>query len=89
MLATLIRIGWKVARQTGSHKTLTRLFWPPYRFAFHYNEELGPAILAKIAKDTGLRPEDLLRRHSTRGDTPLWRCQQMPHCFMDIKRAQC
>jgi predicted RNA binding protein YcfA (HicA-like mRNA interferase family) len=59
VLAALIRIGWKVARQTDSHKTLTRPFWPPYRFAFHDNEELGPAILAKIAKHTGLRPEDL------------------------------
>jgi len=28
-------------------------------FCFHDNEEIGPAALAKIAKDTGLRPEDL------------------------------
>jgi hypothetical protein len=28
-------------------------------FAFHDGAELGPTILAKIAKDTGLTPEDL------------------------------
>jgi len=30
-----------------------------FTFCFHDNEEVGPAALAKIAKDTGLRPEDL------------------------------
>jgi len=28
-------------------------------FAFHDDEELGPKMLARIAKQTGLRPEDL------------------------------
>jgi hypothetical protein len=28
-------------------------------FGFHDNEELGPRILSKIAKHTGLTPEDL------------------------------
>jgi hypothetical protein len=28
-------------------------------FAFHDDEELGPRMLARIAKHTGLRPEDL------------------------------
>ena len=28
-------------------------------FAYHDNEELGPKILARISKETGLRPEDL------------------------------
>ena len=59
VLAALIRIGWRVERHAGSHKTLKRPFGPPYRFAFHDGDELGPAILAKMAKDTGLRPEDL------------------------------
>jgi hypothetical protein len=30
-----------------------------FTFCFHDNEEVGPAALAKIGKDTGLRPEDL------------------------------
>jgi hypothetical protein len=31
----------------------------PYTFAFHDRQEIGPVMLAKIAKRTGLRPEDL------------------------------
>jgi hypothetical protein len=30
-----------------------------YIFAFHDNEELGHAMLSRIAKHTGLTPEDL------------------------------
>jgi hypothetical protein len=32
---------------------------PDYVFAFHDDEELGPRMLARIAKLTGLRSEDL------------------------------
>jgi hypothetical protein len=28
-------------------------------FAFHYSDEIGPRMLARIAKRTGLTPEDL------------------------------
>jgi hypothetical protein len=28
-------------------------------FAFHDDKEIGPRMLARIAKPTGLRPEDL------------------------------
>jgi hypothetical protein len=28
-------------------------------FAFHDNEEIGPRMLARIAKHTGLRPDDI------------------------------
>jgi predicted RNA binding protein YcfA (HicA-like mRNA interferase family) len=28
-------------------------------FGFHENEEIGPKMLAKIAKHTGLEPSDL------------------------------
>jgi predicted RNA binding protein YcfA (HicA-like mRNA interferase family) len=28
-------------------------------FGFHDNEEIGPKMLAKIAKHTGLSPDDL------------------------------
>jgi predicted RNA binding protein YcfA (HicA-like mRNA interferase family) len=58
-LAALQRIGWQVVRTSGSHKTLRREGWPQYRFAYHVKEELGPVVLAEIAKHTGLRPEDL------------------------------
>ena len=59
LLATLLRIGWRVKRQTGSHKILERSGWPNVIFAFHDNEEVGPKMLARMAKVTGLKPEDL------------------------------
>ena len=48
-----------MTRQRGSHRRLAREGWAPITFAYHDGEEIGPKILAKIAKATGLRPEDL------------------------------
>jgi predicted RNA binding protein YcfA (HicA-like mRNA interferase family) len=59
VLAALKRIGWSIKRQTGSHRTLARPGCPDVVFAFHDSEEIGPRMLARIAKNTGLRPEDL------------------------------
>jgi predicted RNA binding protein YcfA (HicA-like mRNA interferase family) len=59
VLAALLKNGWRVKRQTGSHRTLSREGWPDVVFAFHDREEIGPRMLARIAKRTGLRPEDL------------------------------
>ncbi len=59
LLAALLRIGWEVAWQKGSHKRLRRPGWPNYTFAFHDGEQVGPGLLGQIAKKTGLRPEDL------------------------------
>jgi predicted RNA binding protein YcfA (HicA-like mRNA interferase family) len=59
VLAALVRIGWSVTRQTGSHRVLSRPGWPDTVFVFHDREEIGPRMLARIAKHTGLRPEDL------------------------------
>ena len=59
ILAALLRIGWTVKRQTGSHRVLERIGWPDYIFAFHDQEEVGPRMLAKISKQTGLEPDDL------------------------------
>ena len=59
LLAALLRIDWKVKRQTGSHKILERSNWPDVVFAFHDSEEIGPKMLARVAKVTGLKPEDL------------------------------
>jgi predicted RNA binding protein YcfA (HicA-like mRNA interferase family) len=59
VLAALLRIGWQVKRQAGSHRTLSRIGWPNFVFAFHDGDEIGPRMLARIAKHTGLRPEDL------------------------------
>jgi predicted RNA binding protein YcfA (HicA-like mRNA interferase family) len=59
VLAALFKIGWHVKRQSGSHRTLARQNWPDFVFAFHDDEEIGPRMLARIAKRTGLTPEDL------------------------------
>ncbi len=59
VLAALLRIGWIIKRQSGSHRTLARPGWADVVFAFHEDEEIGPRMLARIAKHTGLRPEDL------------------------------
>ena len=59
VLAALLRIGWSIKRQTGSHRVLERPGWPDVVFAFHDNDEISPRMLARIAKVTGLVPEDL------------------------------
>ena len=59
VLAALLKIGWVIKRQAGSHRTLSRQGWSNVTFAFHDSEELGPKMLARIAKNTGLKPEDL------------------------------
>ncbi|MDP1859272.1 MAG: type II toxin-antitoxin system HicA family toxin [Gemmatimonadaceae bacterium] len=35
VLAALLRIGWTLKRQSGSHRTLVRDGWPNVSFAFH------------------------------------------------------
>jgi len=59
VLAALLRIGWRIKRQSGSHRTLAREGWPDFVFAFHDDEEIGPAMAVRIAKRTGLQPTDL------------------------------
>ena len=60
VLAALLRIGWSIKRQRGtSHRVLAREGWPDFVFAFHEGEEIGPKMLSRIAKRTGLEPEDL------------------------------
>jgi predicted RNA binding protein YcfA (HicA-like mRNA interferase family) len=43
----------------GSHTQLIREGYQRFTWAFHDNEEIGPKMLARIAKKTGLSPEDL------------------------------
>ena len=59
VLAALLRIGWRVKRQSGSHRTLERSGYEDYVYAFHDGEEIGPRMLARIARHTGLTPDDL------------------------------
>jgi predicted RNA binding protein YcfA (HicA-like mRNA interferase family) len=59
VLKALERGGWTVKRQTGSHRTLAKAGQPDFVFAFHDADEIGPRMLARIAKHTALTPEDL------------------------------
>ncbi|WP_210521209.1 type II toxin-antitoxin system HicA family toxin [Hymenobacter terricola] len=59
VLAALLRIGWEQKRQSGLHRTLSRAGWEDYTFAFHDGEEIGPVMLKRMAKKTGLTPKDL------------------------------
>jgi predicted RNA binding protein YcfA (HicA-like mRNA interferase family) len=59
VLSALQRIGWKIKRQKGSHRTLERSGWPVFVFAYHDGIEIGPIALKKLAAKTGLKPDDL------------------------------
>lgn len=60
VLSALLHIGWKIKREgKGSHRVLSREGRSDFVFSFHENEEIGPRMLARIAKKTGLMPEDL------------------------------
>ena len=59
VFAALLRIGWSIKRASGSHRTLARQGWPDFVFAFHDQDEIGPKMLSRIARHTGLTPEDL------------------------------
>jgi predicted RNA binding protein YcfA (HicA-like mRNA interferase family) len=59
VLAALSKIGWQLKRQSGSHRTLSRANWADFVFSFHDDEVVGPKMLARIAKKTGLIPGDL------------------------------
>jgi predicted RNA binding protein YcfA (HicA-like mRNA interferase family) len=53
------KVGWNIKRESGSHRTLQRDGWSDYVFSFHDQEEIGPRMLARIARHTGLTPTDL------------------------------
>jgi predicted RNA binding protein YcfA (HicA-like mRNA interferase family) len=59
VLMALLHTGWTIKRQKGSHRILGKTGWPDVTFAFHDGEELGPRMLARIAKHTGLIPDQL------------------------------
>ena len=59
VLKALLARGWQIKRQRGSHRILGKEGWSDFTFAFHDREEIGPRMLARIAKHTDLTPEDL------------------------------
>ena len=59
VLAALERAGWQVKRQRVSHRLLVHPSRPDYEFSFHDQDEIGPRMMARITKRTGLKPEEL------------------------------
>ncbi len=59
VLSTLLRISWQIERTTGSHRVLQQTGWSDVVFAFHDRDEIGPRMLARLSKVTGLTPDDL------------------------------
>jgi predicted RNA binding protein YcfA (HicA-like mRNA interferase family) len=59
VLSALYRLGWEIKRERGSHKVLRRSGFPDFVFAFHESEEIGPRMLSRISKHTGLSPNDI------------------------------
>jgi predicted RNA binding protein YcfA (HicA-like mRNA interferase family) len=56
----LLRIGWSPKAFKGSsHITLQREGYADFVWAFHDSVEIGPKMLARIAKHTGLKREDV------------------------------
>jgi predicted RNA binding protein YcfA (HicA-like mRNA interferase family) len=59
VLAALLKVGWTIRRTRGSHRVLARAGWSDYVFAFHDQGEIGPRMLVRIGRATGLTPDDL------------------------------
>lgn len=63
VLKALEKIAWTEKpgkAKGGSHRKLYHPSYPnPYTFSFHDSAEVGPVALARIAKKTGLKPEDI------------------------------
>ncbi|MDP2641982.1 MAG: type II toxin-antitoxin system HicA family toxin [bacterium] len=59
VLRSLFKLGWSVRRQKGSHRILAKTGCSDFTFAFHNKEEIGPRMLARISKHTGLMPKDI------------------------------
>ena len=62
LLAALLRIDWTVAWQNGSHRRLKRAGWANYTFGFHDGDEVGPALLARMAMGHTGTHKKLIRR---------------------------
>ena len=59
MLRALNKIGWKEGEHKGGSHVQLRRAGLEFTWSFHPNDEIGPVMLARIAKHTGLQPKDL------------------------------
>lgn len=58
LLKVLKKNGWVLDRQTSSHRIFVKPGCGNVVVSTHDGEEIGPALLSKIAKDAGLTPND-------------------------------
>ncbi len=55
VVAALLRRGWTIKRQTGSHRILQRTELPGLLFAFHDRDEIGPECWPALRSTPDLR----------------------------------
>jgi predicted RNA binding protein YcfA (HicA-like mRNA interferase family) len=61
VIKALIKLGFKIVRQKGSHTVLKHSDGRITVVPIHPGEEIGRGLLAKIIRDTGLSKEEFLR----------------------------
>ncbi len=61
LYAALLKNGWRPKHPAtgGSHVVMVKDGWPAYTWSFHESREIGHRMVAKVAKQTGLTPDDL------------------------------
>ena len=54
VLKILFENGWEQKRQKSSHRTLFKRGVGNYIFAFDLSDDIGPKVLSKVSKATGV-----------------------------------
>ncbi|MCW4001480.1 MAG: type II toxin-antitoxin system HicA family toxin [Candidatus Bathyarchaeota archaeon] len=60
IIKALSKIGFRIVRQHGSHVVLKNADGQVTVVPVHPGEDIGPGLLTKIIKDTGLSKEEFL-----------------------------
>jgi len=60
VLRALIRLGFSIEHQTGSHRFLKHADGRILVFAFHNTESIGPKMLSRILKDARVKTDVFL-----------------------------
>jgi len=57
---TITRLGWTIKKEKGSsHKQMIHAEYPEATWAFGDDEEIGPKMMARLAKTYHFNPDDL------------------------------
>ena len=59
LLRAIIKCGFRITRIDGSYKFLRNTDGRSLLFAFHDRETIGPSMLSRILKDSGISIEEL------------------------------